>query len=147
MIKNELYTKHLYDISTLAKKLQNTLDSLSTDGETMEEAKIQQALYNASEALDKAKNAIEYFSKEAKEGKLRLLENDRFALFNRSGKELREFTCGCSIEVYLKADKEKYIQAGWYAGRVEYDNTRDGYYFYGANKPMLYEGMKARIRE
>lgn len=144
MIRNPLYTKYLYEIEALAKKLDDALDELpGCDDETMEEENIRGALYHAADKLNDAKRAIEYFKRPTEEGYLIQNKNGRFEMNDR------EFTSGSSIEVYLKKDPKNNIEEGWYSGRVEYTHrdNQEGYYFFGANKPFLTEGMKARIRK
>lgn len=150
MIRNQLYTKHLKNISTLAEELNSTLDKLPgcSDDETMEETEIRYALNHAAEKLNDAKIAIEHFSKPAKEGHLRENSSGKFEIDFKKGDSSYPLSCGNDLEVYLEEDPEKNIEAGWYAGRVEHTtmNGQTGYYFYGPGKPFLYSGMKARQR-
>jgi hypothetical protein len=143
MIRDRLYTKYLADISYLAEKLDDALDTLPScpDRETMEEEEIRHALYRAADKLNDAKRAIEYYSSPIKEeGYLTQNSRGRFELNGH------EFTSGSKIEVYLNENLENDIEEGWLSGRVEHTGNK-GYYFYGPSKPSLYEGMRARTRE
>ena len=96
------------------------------------------------EKMDVAIDRIEHYSRPAKEGTLREMDNEKFELLDKNGKHVRSFSCGSPIECFIEYDDE----AEWHSGRVEH-TTRDGYsgyYFYGADKPFLYTGMRARIR-
>lgn len=144
MIRNSMYTKYYNEIRSLAAKLDDLLDELPCyDDETMEEENIRGALYKAADKLNDAKRAIEYFSRPTAEGYLTQNRNGRFEM---NGHEL---TSGSAIEVYLNKDYENNIDGGWYSGRVEHTRmeNQEGYYFYGANKPFLCEGMRVRIRK
>ena len=145
MIRDSKYTQHLREISALAEKLDNTLDSLPGNGseETMEETEIRHALYRAAEKLNDAKGAIVHFSKNANEGILKENNSGKFEVQYNNGGSSYPLSCGSSLEVYLEEDSEQEIEAGWYAGRVEHS---DRYYFYGPGKPFLCDGMKARLR-
>lgn len=71
-----------------------------------------------------------------KEGYLREMPNGRFELLDKKGKQITYFTCGSPIQIYYGNE--------WIEGRIEAD--REGnYYFYGADKPYLHSGMKARL--
>ena len=107
---------------------------------TFEDEMICRKLEGLVEKMDDVVYAIEHYSKPAREGTLRKIENGKFDLIDAGGKSIAYFSCGSSIECELEYDGE----LEWFAGRVEY---RDGgYYFYGADKPYLYNGMKARVR-
>lgn len=144
MIRNSMYTKYYSEIRSLAAKLNDLLEELPgcSDDETMEEEAIRGSIYQAADKLNDAKRAMDYFTRPTDEGYLEQNRNGRFEMNDH------EFTSGSAIEVYLNEDKENHIKEGWYAGRVEYTRRDDqeGYYFYGANKPFLEYGMKARIR-
>lgn len=144
MIKSNLYKAHFNEISSLANKLSDTLDELPSCDESMEECEIREALYKAAEALSDAKDAIEYFSKTAEEGTLKLTSSGKFVMAFKNGEESYPLSCGRRIEVYLDEDPSKHIDSGWYVGRVEHNGQ---YYFYGSGKPNLYKGMKVRIRK
>ena len=145
MVRNDLYTKYLKEISLLAVNLDNVLDQLPClDRETMEESEIRHAIYKASEKLNDAKRAIIHFSKHTKEGYLRENSSGKFEIKYKDGANSYPFSCGSSLEIYLKNDRpDVEREEGWYSGRVEYSN---GYYFYGPGNPNLYSGMKARQR-
>ena len=53
-----------------------------------------------------------------------------------------ELSCGFPIEVFLPGNER--VDEGWHYGRVE--NREGKYYFFGADKPFLNIGMRARIR-
>lgn len=145
MIRNELYTKYLKEISILAENLDNVLDKLPCiDRETMEEGEIRYTIYKAAEKLNDAKRTIIHFSKPTKEGYLRENSSGKFEIKYKDGDTSYPLSCGNSLEVYLKNDRRDVErEEGWYSGRVEYS---DGYYFYGPGNPNLYNGMKARQR-
>ena len=141
MIRNDLYTKYLSEISDLAHKLGEALEKLPDDESgTMEENEIYNALYWAHEKLIDAKRDIQYFSNpNTKDGYLHMNnKSKRFELYSV------EFRCGSPIEVYLREEPESNVKEGWHSGRVEARNGE--YYFFGANNPSLYEGMKVRVR-
>ncbi|UZW13229.1 DUF5348 domain-containing protein [Clostridium pasteurianum] len=148
MIKNKLYTKHLAAISILGEKIYDTLDNLPghSGDETMEETEIRYILDSLAEKLTETKIAIEYFSKSVKEGYLRENSDGKFEIDFDCGETSYPLSCGSSLEVYLKKDVEEDIEQRWYVGRVEHTKDK-GYYFYGANKPSLYNNMKVRVRE
>lgn len=79
------------------------------------------------------------------EGTLREAENGKFELFDEMGEYIKYFSCGSPIECYVEYEGKKQ----WIDGRVEYTtrNGESGYYFVGADKPFLYTGMRARVRE
>ena len=145
MIRSELYKNYLKEISLLAENLDNVLDSLPCfDSETMEESEIRYAIYKASEKINDAKRTIIQFSKPTKEGYLRENSSGKFEIKYKDGDTSYPLSCGNSLEVYLKNDRQDVErEEGWYSGRVEYS---DGYYFYGPGNPNLYSGMKARQR-
>ena len=96
---------------------------------------------NLLEKISSIADDINHFALPTKTGTLRKMDNGRFELVSATGKQITYFSCGSLIECQVKYDDEMQ----WFAGRVEY---RDGgYYFYGVNKPFLYNGMPARIRE
>lgn len=142
MITKPLYIENRFEIKHLAEKLQNTLDKLPgcSESETMEETEIRHALQKAADTLYDTAREIEYFQLSVKEGYLEKLSNDKFQLVFNDEMLPHVFSCGSPIEVYLDDSEEP----GWCAGRVEHNGQ--GYYFYGPGKPMLYAGMKARIR-
>jgi len=145
MIRNPKYIQHLREINVLAEKLDDTLDSLPgcSDNETMEETEIRCAIYRAAEKLNDAKRAIEHFTKATKEGTLKKNDLDRYEIHFKKG-ESHSLSCGSSLEVYLKDDREEVErEEGWYSGSVEHS---DGYYFRGPGNPKLKTGMKVRIR-
>lgn len=138
---DQLYTKHLGSISTLADKIKDTLDSIPSNDGTMEEEEIRYALDNALDKLLDAKRAIEYYTKPTKEGVLIENSSGKFQIMFDEGGKSYEFSCSYPIELY--------IDGIWISGHVEHTsiNSESGYYFYGANKPFLREGMRARIRD
>lgn len=121
-------------ISYLKGDLEKILDKADYKG--MENRACYSEIERLQEALDDAIRSIEYYSRPVREGKLIALPNGRFEICDR------ELTSGSSLEIYHEEEKE------WVAGRVEYRRTdeKEGYYFYGDDKPFLYEGMRARIR-
>ncbi|MDP4146179.1 MAG: DUF5348 domain-containing protein [Bacillota bacterium] len=144
MVRSELYTKYLGQISLLAEKLDNLLDRLPCfENETMEESEIRHSIYEVAEKLNDAKRAINYFSKPTKEGYLIQDSNGKFKIAYYSGGTSYPLGCGSSIEVYLQGSRDLKIDEGWYCSRVEYSN---GYYFYGFGNPRLFNGMKVRTR-
>lgn len=60
MIRNKMYTEHLEEITSLAEKINNTLDGISFDveGETIEEAIVRQTLYKVADMLIEAERTI-----------------------------------------------------------------------------------------
>jgi hypothetical protein len=101
---------------------------------SFEDAKVLEILRQITEQMRNAEGEIRHFSKPAKEGRLRELPNGRFEV---AGIELR---CGYPVEIY----SDKYRE--WFDGRVEHANGH--YYFYCSDleHPILYTGMKARVR-
>ena len=140
---NQEYKKYYKEISNLAEKLENSLEQLPGEFESMEEREIRYSLESLVNKLQNAKFKMEHFSLSTEEGFLRENENGRFELNDTV------FTCGHPIEVYLEKNLEADIEEGWYPGRVEgrFVDGINQYYFFGANKPSLYPGMKARIRK
>ncbi len=132
---DNLYHKSLKDhIYGMKKKVEQAPST------TFEDEMICRKLEGLVEKMDDVVYAIEHYSKPTREGTLRNREDGKFDLIDDGGKSIDYFSCGSSIECELEYDGE----LEWFAGRVEY---RDGgYYFYGADKPYLYTGMKARIR-
>lgn len=104
--------------------------------ESFEDNKGCAAIEKLIEDLEDFTKTINYYSKNTKEGHLKLSENDRYILYNR------EFSCGNPIEIYNTEYQE------WESGRVEHSSKYGGYYFYNndGENIALSEGMKARIR-
>lgn len=146
MIRNQMYTKYLSEISVLAKKLDNVLDEIPTcsEHETMEETEIRHSISKAAESLNDAKSNIKHFSKGTREGYLKKNSQGKFYIQFANGEESYDLSCGNSIEVHLVENTEKHIEKGWYPGRVEYSNE---YYFYGPGNPILHTYMRVRIRD
>lgn len=121
-------------IHHLKNELERIIDKADCKG--MENNDCYRLLESLTEELDSAERSIDYYSRPVKEGRLIELDNGRFEICDM------ELTCGSSLEIYDDEEEE------WATGRVEHTsrNGQEGYYFYGSNKPFLYEGMKARIR-
>jgi len=71
------------------------------------------------------------------EGYLNEMPSGRFELLDKHDKHIMYFTCGSPIEIYYNGE--------WIIGRVEAD-IKGNYYFYGADKPYLHNGMRARVK-
>lgn len=105
-----------------------------------EDKKAYGVLYCLKIELESAVNELETLSRPALEGKLQENEYGKFELIDENGQSVRTFSCGCYIEVYSDEERE------WYCGRVEHT---DGHYYFFCPElehPVLYTGMKARIR-
>ena len=88
--------------------------------------------------LDSVSECLEYLSRPIiHKGELHLTDSHRFICGSR------EISCGCLIEV-LNYD-EYYKRSGWIIGRVEYSDSKGGYYLYGHDIPLT-EGMTVRLR-
>lgn len=141
---NSKYIKALDIIWKAKVDLKRIYEEATT--KTMEEKSAYKAIERLLEELENAQGTIEHFSKPVKEGVL--MENPqsgKFYIEFNDGSTSWDFSCGNLIEIYLKEDAENDIEQGWYAGRIEHNGK--GYYFYGPGRPMLYRGMRTRIRE
>lgn len=139
---NTIYKNSLIDIENALYKLNKLYDAEIKN--SMEDKEAYYAICKAVEVLEDAKNTIEHYSKPSAVGVLREDSNGKFCVEFPSGNSYT-LSCGNSIELYLKEDAELDISEGWHAGRVEHNGK--GYYFYPYKTMLLYEGMRARIRE
>lgn len=137
------YTRALDIIWKAKVDLKKIYDNAAA--KTFEDKKAYKAIERLVESLENTEETIEHYNKPAKDGTLMEDVRGKFYIEFSDGSSSYPFSCGSSIEVYLKDDPEEDIDQGWYSGRVEHNG--EGYYFYGANKPMLYTGMRARVRE
>ena len=136
------YLKAVYKLKSAMSDIKELMES--ADRKTFEDKIAYRYLEELTEKMDIAADRIEHYSRPAKEGTLREMDNEKFELLDKNGKHVRSFSCGSPIECFIEYDGE----AEWYGGRVEH-TTRDGYsgyYFYGGDKPFLYTGMRARVR-
>lgn len=128
------------NISSLKKELEKLIDSAPSN--TFEDRKGSLALENAIKSLDSCTKSIDRFSAPTIEGKLKEYANtQKFELIKNDGQGVGWlFGCSSLLEVY----SDKYED--WFAGSVE--NNGNSYYFKSISleNPMLYTGMKARIR-
>ncbi len=102
----------------------------------MEDSKGCNVLENIINELESFIGEVKHYSRETREGYLKVGSNDRYSINNT------ELTCSYPIEVY----NSEYNQ--WEAGRIEHNSKYGGYYFYnhdGSHVP-LFDGMKARLR-
>ena len=107
--------------------------------ETVENTEAYRALENTMENLEDNIKTIKYFSKEARAGALRELDNGKYEIHFNDGAISYPLSCGSSLEVY--------INDVWIAGRVEHSNSKGGYYLHdGEENPALYQGLKVRKR-
>lgn len=132
----DIIEKAKYDLSKIYEK---------GTTETLEDKKAYKEIEKVLDCLDDAKDTIIHYNKPIWEGSLMENENGKFSIEFNDGSSPHALSCGSSLEVYLREDSDEDVDEGWHSGRVEANNK--GYYFYGANKPMLYQGMRVRIRE
>lgn len=131
---NKEYINALDIIENTLYKL-NKIYQLDLDT-TMEDKNVYRTIENLIGELESAKWTIEYFAKPVKEGHLVENNQNKFYIEFVDGTTSYPLSCGYAIEAYLDGE--------WHVGRIEH-NTK-GYYFHGADKPMLYRGMRVRIR-
>lgn len=126
--KHKLAAVAIYDARV---KLESIISDVRDD--SMEDNKVTAELEDLVERLRTAENIIKYFFRPVQEGRLFGLSNGRFEI---NGNEI---SCGFPLEVFWEDEN------CWLSGRVEHNN---GYYFYSYDMghPMLYAGMKCRIR-
>ena len=140
---NNNYLKIKDKLTYLKRDLENVLEE--GHNKTFEDGIAYNYVEDLIERLDTAIYKIEHFSKSVIEGTLQETDGGKFELLDRKGKYVTYFSCGSPIECYVEYDGD--LQ--WVSGRVEH-TTRDGYsgyYFYGGEKPFLYSGMRARVRD
>jgi len=128
------YLKSINEITLLQKTLERLLKEALCD--SLEDNKACNVLERLTEELDSAARTLKHYSKPVKEGRLYKQANGRFIINDN------ELSSGHSLEVW----NDEYQK--WETGRVEYSDSKGGYYFYNLNmkNPALYNGMKARIR-
>lgn len=143
---DENYLRAEDTISQTRYRLQKLLENSSTKG--LENHEAYREIENLLEHLEDAERSLQYLSKPTKEGKLIESDGGKFYIAYDDGTESYLLSCGNNLEVYLQEDLEEDVEEGWHIGRVEHrsKNGQEGYYFYGANKPFLYQGMRARKR-
>ena len=143
---DENYLKAEDTINQARCRLQKLLDNSSTKG--LENREAYKEIETLLEHLEDAEKSLEYLSKPTKEGRLIEAEGGKYYIAYDDGTESYNLSCGNNVEVYLQEDLEEEVEEGWHIGRVEHKskNGQEGYYFYGANKPFLYQGMRARKR-
>lgn len=131
------------EMSLLKTKLKKVLNEAPYEG--FENKIAYQKIEELLEQIDSAISEIDQFSKPAVEGILRKNDLGRYELIDSNGSYIGYFTSGSPIECFVDFGGE----LDWVAGRVEH-RRKDGqadYYFYGADNPFLFEGMRARIRK
>lgn len=140
------YSKAESIISNAKYQLEKIFDNGNYKG--VENYEAYKELEHLIEKLDDTERHLQYLGKPTKEGRLVEDRGGKFFIAYDDGEESYLLSCGTSLEVYLKEDLEEDVEEGWHIGRVEHrsKNGQEGYYFYGANKPFLYEGMRARKR-
>lgn len=145
-IFDENYLRANDIINQARYKLQKLFDNSSTKG--LENQEAYKEIETLLEHLEDAEKSLEYLSKPTKEGRLAKDLGGKFFIAYDDGTESYNLSCGSTVEVYLQEDLEEDVEEGWHIGRVEHKskNGQEGYYFYGANKPFLYEGMRSRKR-
>lgn len=116
--------------SELEEQLEEIIDRFNEE-ESLEEKIAFRSLERLQEHLQNYNETVSYLLKDTYGGLLQCDATGKFYLDNKF------FSCGSSIELFI--DDE------WYIGAVEYDDVQ-GYYFTGSTKPVLREGMRARIR-
>lgn len=143
---DENYLKAEDTINQARYRLKKLLENSSTKG--LENSTAYREIEYILEMMEDTEKSLEYLSKPTKEGKLIESDGGKFYIVYDDGTESYLLSCGNNIEVYLKEDLEEDVEEGWHIGRVEHTtrNGQEGYYFYGANKPFLYHGMRARKR-
>lgn len=139
---DEIYLKALDDIAYIKSRIGRAYNEGTT--KTFEDKEASQVLEKLLDQLQDAENDLNYYSLSYKEGRLNESSNGKFAVLYDKGGESYPLSCGSSLEAYLQEDKENGIEQGWHSGRVEHNGK--GYYFYGPGKPMLYTGMRVRLR-
>lgn len=133
-MRNE-YISTFEKIKALELEITRQLDTIVDDIDeenSLEEKIAFISLERLQEHLQYYNDTVEYLLKDTLEGLLKCDDTGKFYLENKY------FSCGSSIELFIEDE--------WHIGAVEYDDVQ-GYYFKGANKPVLREGMKARIRQ
>lgn len=140
------YVKAENIISKTRYELKKVLDDVSSNG--TENSKAFSEIEYLLEKLEDVETDLQYLNKPTKEGSLIKADGGKFYIAYDDGEESYPLSCGNSLEVYLKEDSSEDVEEGWHIGRVEHTskNGQTGYYFYGANKPFLYQGMRARKR-
>lgn len=131
---NKEYIKALSILENVLKDINRIYDN--AECEEFEYGKACKATEKLLEDIEIFIAAIKYYSKNTKEGCLRINKNDRYSINDT------ELSSGRPLEVY----NEEYN--AWEAGKVEHSSQYGGYYFYNydGRHISLSNDMKARIR-
>lgn len=140
---NKEYIDSLTTIEDAKYKL-NKLYESEIKG-SMENRRAYRTIENLIEALDDAERVIKHYSKSIKEGVLHEGPTQKFCIEFNDGSSSHWLGCGSDIEIYLNENDEEDIYEGWHDGRIEHNGK--GYYFHGPGRPMLYSGMRVRVRD
>lgn len=141
---NKKYFEAREIIDRAKRDLKTILDQAPSKAE--DDSQAYSNLENIIDKLEDTKDFLNYLSAEVKEGILKLDPIvDKFYIEYDDGETSNILSCGNSLELFY--DDE------WFYGRVEgrskqYTTTfQNEYYFYGADKPALYVGMRVRKRQ
>lgn len=141
---NNEFIKANYLVSDLNYKLKAIFDDLDenyhTNINSLEDERAYDKLEYLIDAIDDFERDIKYLSSDDKEGFLKLHYSNKFYIVYDDNTESELLSCGHSLEILV--DDE------WHIGRVEYswEINNKGYYYYGLDNPLLYEGMRVRKR-
>lgn len=122
----------------IAEKALKDMDIIydNAECEEFEDVKAYKAMEKLIEDIDTFVSDIKHYSKDTKQGYLRINNNNRYIINDI------ELSSGFPIEVYNVEYQE------WEAGRIEHSSKYGGYYFknYDGNNIVLSDGIIARIR-
>lgn len=132
------YTKAEDVINKAQMELDRILETAAGGNQTIEDQEAYSTLENIIDRLERAENYLKYLNKPVKNGVLQLdTDTGKYFISFDDGEEGYLLSCGHTLEVYI--DDE------WIIGRVEARGDGE-YYFYGADRPALYRGMRVRKR-
>jgi hypothetical protein len=142
---NNTYLKALDDIAYIRARIERAYNEGTT--KTFEDKKAYKVIEKLLDQLQDAESDLKYYSLPVREGRLYESSSGKYVVSYDRGGESYPLSCGSPLEVYFDhEDWDNDIDnPGWYSGRVEHNGK--GYYFYGHGNPMLYSGMRARLRE
>lgn len=131
------YTKAQDIINRTRIDLTRILEEMENN-QTTEDREAYSTLDGIIEELQGAEDYLNYLNSPAKEG---ILEEDhstgKYFIAYDDATESSNLSCGSQLELFHENE--------WIIGRVE---AKDGdYYFYGADSPFLFRGMRVRNRE
>lgn len=130
------YTKAQDIINKARIQLEKLLEEIHGN-QTVEDHEAYSNLDNIIDKLTSAENEFEYLNAPVKEGILSLDHGtDKYYIDYDDGCQSALLSCGSSLEIFYEGD--------WVIGRVEAQDRN--YYFYGADKPLLFKGMRVRKR-